>query len=207
MNPESQSTGSLPGKQAPVNISKRIFLAVKIKPEPELMEVVDLLREELSEERIKWVDENQYHITLKFFGDTRESRIENITLAVEECCQQNKNFSFELCNPWYFRDREQLRVVLLQTAKTDALITFQTQLENRFSSIGIPKEDRAFKPHLTLGRIKSIRDNRRFYELMKQFPQKTLQTVLVSKIILFESILKPSGPEYLVLKKFKLPKD
>ncbi|HBL74802.1 MAG: 2'-5' RNA ligase [Bacteroidetes bacterium GWF2_42_66] len=185
-------------------MSKRIFLAIKIHPEPELPELVDLLRDELADERIKWVDDDQFHITLKFFGDTSESKIEQISATVNDCCFQNKSFSFDLCNPWYFRDREQLRVVLLQTAKTDALIALQNQLENRFAGLGIPKEDRAFKPHLTLGRIKSVRDTRHFYELMKQFPQKAVQIVPVRELILFESILRPSGPEYLVLERFKL---
>ncbi len=188
-------------------MSKRIFLAVKINPEPELLEVVDLLREELADERIKWVDENQYHITLKFFGDTRENRIESISSTVKACCQQNKSFSFKLCNPWYFRDQEQLRVILLQTAQTEGLTTFQRQLENCFPGLGISQKDRIFKPHLTLGRVKSVQETRHFYELMKQFPRTSLQTVTVSDIILFESILKPPGPKYLVLEKFKLSKD
>ena len=60
-------------------MSKRIFLAIKIHPEPELPELVDLLRDELADERIKWVDDDQFHITLKFFGDTPESKIEQIS--------------------------------------------------------------------------------------------------------------------------------
>ena len=185
-------------------MNKRIFLAIKIYPEPELLDLVDMLRDELAEEWIKWVDENQFHITLKFFGDTHESKIENISSAVNDCCLQNNKFSFDLCNPWCFRDRDQLRVVLLQTTKTDALIAFQNQLENCFAGLGIPKEDRVFKPHLTLGRIKKIHNTRHFYELMKQFPHKTVQPVPVSELILFESILKPSGPEYLALERFNL---
>ncbi len=185
-------------------MSKRIFLAIKIHPEPELLNLIYLLHDELEEEWIKWVDEDQFHITLKFFGEMSESKIEQILSAVNDCCLKNKSFSFDLCNPGYFRDREQLRVVLLQTAKTDALIALQNQLENCFAGLGIPKEDRVFKSHLTLGRIKKVHDPRHFYELMKQFPQKALQTISVRELILFESILKPSGPEYLVLERFKL---
>jgi len=185
-------------------MGKRIFLAVKIHPEPELLDLVDLIRDELVDEQIKWVDDDQFHITLKFFCDMPEREIEQITATVNDFCIRNNGFSFDLCNPGYFRDREQLRVVLLQTAKTDALVAFQSQLENCFISLGIPKEDRTFKPHLTLGRIKSVRDPRHFYELIKQFPQKSMQRVPVREIILFESILKPAGPEYLVLNRFRL---
>ncbi|MDX9882417.1 MAG: RNA 2',3'-cyclic phosphodiesterase [Prolixibacteraceae bacterium] len=185
---------------------KRIFLAIKIQAGPELLDVVDFLHDELAREQIRWVGEEQFHITLKFFGDTPEDKMELISAAVEECCMQYEPFSFGLCSPGYFRDREQLRVIFLQTSGTETLVAFQKQTEHLLSGLGIPKEDRVFRPHLTLGRIKSVRDARHFYELMKQFPQKTVQVVFVSELILFESILKPSGPEYRVLERFRLKK-
>lgn len=188
-------------------MDKRIFLAIKINPEPELLEIIDLMREELADESIKWVDETQYHITLKFFGSIHENKIATISSIVKNFCSHTGMFSFDLTCPWYFRDREQLRVVLLQTTNTDVLLSFQNQLGNAFFDLGIPKEDRIFKPHLTLGRIKSIRDSRHFYELMKQFPYRTVQTVCVKEIILFESILKPTGPDYRVIEKFRLIND
>ena len=187
-------------------MNKRIFLAVKITPEPGLLDVIDFVRDELVDEKIKWVEENQFHITLKFFGDTSEDKIKDISLAIKICCSKIKRFSFDLCNPWYFRDRDQFRVVLMQTERTEKLVAFQKELESAFLSIGIEKEDRVFKPHLTLGRIKSIRNTRYFYELMKQFPKKVIQVVPVSELILFESILKPAGPEYIILERLELSK-
>lgn len=185
-------------------MSKRIFLAIKINPEPELLDLFDLIRDELAGEQIKWVDEDQFHITLKFFGDTPENKIENISASVKECCLQHHSFSFDLCNPWYFRKHQQPSVIFLQSAKTDELSALQNDLENHFDRLDIPKEEKDFKPHLTLGRVKSINDQEAFYTLMKQFPQKSIQPVPVCDVILYESILKPSGPEYLALERFKL---
>jgi 2'-5' RNA ligase len=188
-------------------MTKRVFLAIEIHPEPELLDLFDLLRDELAGEQIKWVDEDQLHITLKFFGDTDESKIKDISAAVKDCCLHHNRFSFGLCNPWYFRKRGQPSVVLLKTARTDELITLQNQLDSLFVGLGIPKEDQAFKPHLTLGRIKSMCSMQSFYNLMEEFPQRTIQTVPVRELILFESILKPSGPEYRMLERFKLAED
>lgn len=185
-------------------MNKRIFLAIKINPEPELLELVDFIQEELADEKIKWVKNDQFHITLKFFGDMQEARIGEIALVIKNCCSKAKHFSFDLSTPWYFRDRDQLRIVLMQTERTEKLVAFQKELENAFSLIGIEKEDRVFKPHLTFGRIKSIRDSKYFYELMKQFQQKIVQEVSVNEVVLYESFLKPSGPEYLVLERFGL---
>jgi len=185
-------------------MSKRIFLAVDIHPEPEMLELIDRVKDGLFTEYIKWVDENQFHITLKFFGDTDDKMIIKITEAARQVCNQKPPFSFEVTNPWYFRDRDQLRVVLMNTSRIEALFALQQQIEKATIVLGIPKENRVFKPHLTLGRIKSIRETRAFYELMKSFQPKTIQTVQVRELILYESILKPTGPEYIQVEKFRL---
>lgn len=188
-------------------MNKRIFLAVKVHPEPELLDVFDLLRNELTDEQIRWVNEDQLHITLKFFGGTDESLIKEIAAAVKDCCLWHGRVSFGLLNPWYFRKHGQPAVLLLKTSETDALTDLQRDLENRFAGLDIPKEEKTFRPHLTLGRIRTLRDTEHFYKLMKQLPQRVLQIVPVNELILFESILKPSGPEYRILERFKLAGD
>jgi 2'-5' RNA ligase len=185
-------------------MNKRIFLAIKINPEPELLDLFDLLRDELSGEQIKWVDEDQLHITLKFFGDTPDSTIKDISATAKDCCLKYNSFSFDICSPGYFRKRQEPSVVFLQSAKTEGLNTLQADLESRFAGLGIPREERTFNPHLTLGRVKSVHDTSLFYDLMKQFPQRPVQAIPVRELILFESILKPSGPEYTVLEHFRL---
>ncbi|MGV8133659.1 MAG: RNA 2',3'-cyclic phosphodiesterase [Mangrovibacterium sp.] len=185
-------------------MNKRIFLAIKINPEPELLDLFDLLRDELSGEQIKWVDEDQLHITLKFFGDTPDSTIKDISAAAKDCCLKYNSFSFDICSPGYFRKRQEPSVVFLQSAKTEGLNTLQSDLERRFAGLGIPKEERTFSPHLTLGRVKSVHDTSLFYDLMKQFPQRAVQTTPVRELTLFESILKSSGPEYTALEHFRL---
>lgn len=185
-------------------MDKRIFLAIKINPEPELLDLFDLLRDELADEQIKWVDEEQLHITLKFFGESSASTINGISAAIKDCCLTHSSFSFEVCSPGYFRKRQEPSVIFLQSAKTEELETLQADLDNRFAALSIPKEVHAFKPHLTLGRVKSVRDTSLFYDLMKQFPKRAVQTIPVSELILFESVLRPSGPDYKILERFKL---
>ncbi|MEL7589141.1 MAG: RNA 2',3'-cyclic phosphodiesterase [Prolixibacteraceae bacterium] len=185
-------------------MDKRIFLAIKINPEPELLDVFDLLRDELSGGQIKWADEEQLHVTLKFFGETPDNKITEIVDVVKDCCAQHSSFSFDICSPGYFRKRQEPSVVFLQSAKTEALVVLQADLDNRFTGLGVPKEERAFKPHLTLGRVKSVHDTALFYDLMKQFPHRPVQTIPASDLTLFESRLKPSGPEYIALERFSL---
>lgn len=185
---------------------KRVFIAIEIHPQPEVLDIIDTLRDELQDERIRWVSEQHFHLTLKFMGNQSDEQISRLITCTEEVCQQSPVFSFSIGQPGYFRDRSQLRVLWLKILNTGQLNSFQSRLEEKLESAGFSKEDRRFQPHLTLGRIHSISDPRSFYELMDCFPDQTVQTVTVNQIILFESILKPSEPEYLKLKTFALQK-
>ncbi|MFU8845056.1 MAG: 2'-5' RNA ligase family protein, partial [Bacteroidales bacterium] len=54
---------------------KRLFAAIKVMPDEEFMRVFMTLKRDLKNEKIKWVDPENIHITLKFFGETPESKI------------------------------------------------------------------------------------------------------------------------------------
>ena len=111
--------------------------------------------------------------------------------AVKYCCLRHSSFSFDICSPGYFTKRQQPSVIFLQSVKTKELDALQGDLDRHFAELGIPKEEREFKPYLTLGRVKLERDTGVFYDLMKQFPQRPVQTIPVGELILFESSLKP----------------
>jgi len=73
-----------------------------------------------------------------------------------------------------------------------------------FEQVGYLRDHGKFKPHLTLGRIKFISDLFVFHEILNDFNKDQLQVLKVDKLILYESILKPQGPEYISLKSFNL---
>ncbi len=185
-------------------MGKRIFLAIKINPEPELLDLFDLLRDELAEEQVKWVDEEQLHITLKFFGDMPDEKISILSDVVKNCCSEHPAFSFGLGSPGYFHKHQQPSVVFVKATGIEVMSALQAKLDKCFAELEIPEEEKPFRPHLTLGRLKSVNDLQAFTNLMKQFPPRTVQTVPVSELILYESFLKPSGPEYRILERFKL---
>ena len=75
---------------------KRLFCAVKILPDDNFLESYRDLREALAHERIKWVEEQNIHITLKFFGDTEVKRIPEISHVLENAGKRIPVFSFSL---------------------------------------------------------------------------------------------------------------
>ena len=62
---------------------KRLFVALKINPDQNFLEVYDKLKSSLRHEKIKWVEMQNLHLTLKFFGDTDDVIDDHRFFAVE----------------------------------------------------------------------------------------------------------------------------
>ena len=71
------------------------------------------------------------------------------------------------------------------------------------TNLGFDSQNR-FSPHITLGRIKFIKNKQLLNNLIDTYSDVLLQQITVSNIILYESILKPSGAEYRIIEKFDL---
>jgi 2'-5' RNA ligase len=78
------------------------------------------------------------------------------------------------------------------------------EIEAALVSLGIPREERPFHPHLTLGRNKSTQINEPLYKILAGWPAKESPPFPVQELILFKSDLKPNGPTYTKLGIFPL---
>ena len=83
----------------------------------------------------------------------------------------------------------------------------KTRIDHRLVPLGFAPEKRKFRPHLTLGRIKSP-DNQSLQRmlgmlegLLDEYRNMRFQKNRVEELIYFESFLRPEGPEYLTLQK------
>ena len=182
----------------------RTFIAIKIKPEPELLDLMVVCRENFNNEAIKWVDENNLHLTLKFLGNTSSNQTEEIKNILEEFAVGVPAFSFALKGLGYFKSKGKPRVLFASIYSFKAMEKIAGELEEQLFKLGFEKETRAFKPPLTLARIKFVKDKNHFYEFVGQYKNKKFQTVNVSEIIFYQSILKPQGPKYVPLKTIQL---
>jgi 2'-5' RNA ligase len=77
-------------------------------------------------------------------------------------------------------------------------------IDKELRETGFPNEKRPFRPHLTLARIKWIRDKKLFYDLVSSYKSKEIQPVVTDRVVLFESILQPQGPLYIPLRTYVL---
>jgi 2'-5' RNA ligase len=178
----------------------RTFVAIKIQPGTELQGFIDQCRKVFDKEAIKWVEGNNLHLTLKFLGETSEKQVGEIIDVLKNISDRFQPFSFKLNGPGYFKSKGQPRVLLVHISDSGQMKMIAGELENQLYDLGFERETREFRPHLTLGRIKFLKDKKRFYQFVEKYKNEVVQVVPVSEIIFYQSILKPQGPEYIPLK-------
>lgn len=181
---------------------RRLFVAIKIGQDPGFLQVFRSIKSCLKHERIKWVEENNLHITLKFFGETEEGVIPKIQTILGNKAMTFQSFDYSLSGLGVFGSRYSPRVIWsgLEPYKNFSII--MKDLQQDFELIGFRGDRQNHVPHLTLGRIKSIVDLVIFQQTIDQFREFLLPPHRAAFYILYESILAAAGPEYHIIRKF-----
>jgi 2'-5' RNA ligase len=179
---------------------QRTFIALKIKPQKEMADCFRHFRESLKGERIKWVDPAKLHITLRFLGDTDPGQVRATGKILEETVPRFNCPEIVFRGTGVFRNVHDPRVLWIGMEVGPVLPELKLAVDRQLAGIGFPAEDRRFRPHLTLGRIKFIRDRDTLAQLLGEYRDVVFQKDRIDEIIYYESILRHEGPEYLPLK-------
>ncbi len=183
---------------------KRIFIAIDIKPGDRLHLAVDNMKKELASDHIRWVDMNQLHITLAFLGDTEDARIDNIAGLLDDVSENTEEFRFRVTGIGVFRNLKDPRVIWAGIDSAEKLDNLFNRIKTGLKELGVETDERPFRPHLTLGRVKSLKNSAQLGKILENYHDKHLQSVMVYELILYESILDSSGPTYIALHKGKM---
>ena len=185
----------------------RTFIAIKI---PRKLEAaLDGLLAELRRAGgdVKWVNPASVHITLKFLGEITPDDVARVSRAVESATAGKISFVLSSGAKGAFPNLRRPRVfwVGLQEQHQAQLRELQQDIEKRLEAVGFPREARAFKPHLTIGRVRSLRDIDQVVTAFTRndFPMIDLP---VSEVLIMKSELIRAGAVYSVQQAFPLGK-
>ena len=185
-------------------MTKRLFLAIKIQPDSQFADSLIRLKGELNHENIKWVDQNNLHITLKFFGETAENKIPDIVNALKFGLENHQNFGLEISTLGIFGSSYNPKLIWAGLRNTEPLIKLVTSVNSEIEKIGFYQDRQNFVPHLTLGRIKNLSDKNLFQDIISDYKEEYFQEAVVKEVCLFESTLTREGPTYKVIEKYEL---
>lgn len=184
---------------------KRLFIAVNIDPGPILLNMISDFRSRLSDERIKWTETENLHITLAFLGDTEQNKIKAISEMLGRRCEGSGKFNILIKGTGVFKSLKDPRVIWTGIEHSEEMNKLYYSIKDGLKKdIGISVEERPFSPHLTLGRIKNIRSVEILRSLLVQYEGLEIHKQEISEIILYESILKQEGPFYVPLNRSPL---
>lgn len=163
----------------------------------------------------RWVTPESLHITLKFIGEQREPTVEQIKHALGSIHCKTTEIHFQGFG--FFPTPKSARVFWLGMGAGSELASLASAIDATTASFGIPKEDRAFSPHLTLARAgrgsgsprwqKGDGPHRIFQHLQAKlaaFPAPDFGTMTPRDFFLYQSQLSPKGSKYTKLVRFAL---
>jgi len=130
----------------------RLFLALNL-PEEErkrIREATEPMRS--TGVPVRWVEEDSYHLTLKFLGEVRPEMIPVVERAVRRVAATTRVFPLTLSGFGAFPTIRRPEVLWVGVEPTPALRCLKQDLEWGLTSHGFERETRAFHPHITLGR-------------------------------------------------------
>ena len=185
----------------------RTFLAIDIPKEiTDSMEKIQYrLRNSLKEGMIRWTKPNSIHLTIKFFGSISDRDIEHITGLLKDSVKGFKPFELTVEKVGVFPNSRQPRVLWLGiTGGDNSFMTLQKQIDDDLHGIGFPREERPFRPHLSLGRTKAHRGIEGLAAVLEEFKDYRAGTFPAAGLTLYRSDLRPEGPIYTKLGYFPL---
>jgi RNA 2',3'-cyclic 3'-phosphodiesterase len=146
---------------------------------------------------LAWVPNEKLHLTMKFLGDVPDERLPAVVGMVDGVARAHRAFSMELGGLGAFPNFRLARVVWLGVEQDARLELLHHDLELAGEREAFEVEGRAFRPHVTLARMKASLDAeraRRFAGVARAVDFTA--TVEVAEITLFESTLAPAGARY-----------
>jgi RNA 2',3'-cyclic 3'-phosphodiesterase len=180
--------------------TKRLFIAAEF-PAEVVASLSQIVREQWPQQinGVKWVNKNQYHLTLKFLGDTSMDQIPVITQVCKENTNSELDFPLDIKGFGVFPNQQSPTVLWAGIHGADQLIQYQNKLDKALNRLNIPLERRAFKPHLTLARIKDYFPRTQLVSFLAPLTSGSQIVDISTKITaitLFESELTRQGPIY-----------
>jgi RNA 2',3'-cyclic 3'-phosphodiesterase len=193
----------------------RLFLALDIDDDirERITLFVDGVRNFAPDAR--WMQPESLHVTLKFIGEQPESVMENIKRAMATVSAGTTQIDFR--GYGFFPTSKSARVFWIGMNSGPELVALAAAIDDTMPSLGIPKEDRPFSPHLTLARGRgasgsprtSGKDgpNRTFQRLQEKLAALSVPefgTMTPREFFLYQSHLSPKGSKYTKLASFSL---
>jgi len=154
------------------------------------------LRKEVSDAAASWSRVENIHLTLKFFGNVEVKRIEKISEIAERVVKEFSTFQIGVGETGVFPRPSRPQVLWIGVSDPSGqLSALQEKFENECAAEGFEKEDRAYRPHLTIARLRKPEGARHLADAHLQMKFEMIE-VRLKELVIFRSELSSKGSRY-----------
>ena len=174
----------------------RAFLALEIRSSEVLAKIQAAQRRLLETGAdLKLVDPSKLHFTLRFFGEISQDQADSIYRRVEGMPGNAVETRFK--NVGVFPNPRRISVIWIGVNEESGvqMIAMADEIEKRLGGV-VQREDRRFKPHLTISRVRTGRNRTELQEALQELSGIEFGTETIRELKLKKSELTPQGPVY-----------
>jgi len=183
----------------------RMFVAIPVPDS--VKQHARMFRNELGASRadIKWVEYENYHLTLKFLGEVDTASLPTIKKSLRMAADSCPAFNLSVDGLGFFPNRMRPRVIWLGIRGEMEKAEFLGERVDAYLASAGFEEEKEHRFHLTLGRV---RNDSKISDLLKiaehMAGKEKLSSFKVERIYLMKSSLTPGGPEYSKMETYEL---
>ena len=179
----------------------RAFIAIDLSTDIQhrLDDVSQNYKSQLANIPIRWVAATNIHLTLKFLGDVSLSNLNILTDMLQSEISTHHQFDISVGGSGAFPNIHQPRVIWIGVEAPPELTAIQNGIETTTARLGYSREERAFSPHLTLGRVSrnaTSQDLKAISKVIEVTRIGFLGATCVDRIYLYRSDLQSTGAVY-----------
>jgi 2'-5' RNA ligase len=181
----------------------RAFLAIDLDDDlkPKIHKIIKEFKG--IDTKIKYVELQNLHLTLKFFGDIDTNGLEVLEKAISNVVAEFNPFNIKIRGCGAFPNTNHIKVIWVGIDGDEIIKDLHDKLDKEFSRLGFDK-DKRFSTHLTIGRMKSAKNKNQVKEVIEDYADFEIGEMEVTQISLKKSTLTPAGPIYEDMKVFEL---
>lgn len=149
---------------------------------------------------VRWVQPHNAHVTLQFLGDTPVEKVEGIKAALGRVAASHHAFEVAIEGLGVFPNPRRPRVVWIGVSRgASELAALQRSVGEEIRRLGFQPEERAFSPHITLGRVKLPKNTDKLASLLEKENAFQAGHFVATEVRLIRSVLSSEGPTYTTL--------
>jgi len=177
----------------------RIFISVFVPKE--IVNIKEMLKTTIDTRgiKIRWIQDGNMHLTLKFIGNTTEKSIDSINNAIHDLVKDTPFINLSISGTGCFSKRDRANTLWVGIkGDLDKLEQLILNINNKLEPLGFPIERRKFLPHITIARINP---NQKKKPDISNFLNTTFMELpmKIVKINLMQSQSFPKGSFYTIL--------